>query len=480
MKTSLTTKLVLPALAFASGVAITAAVTVYLVAPEKLDGIFDRSSSGSEQVMDDPHAAHAEHAGHEHVHEAISPVEQPSLFTEDTGFAEGSGSTPSLSIKFVCPMHPQIVQDEEGHCPICGMSLEPVEVGAAADEVNVNVAGGMQQALGIRTEQVASDDTLWRYVKALGTVEYDQDAIHHVHPRMTGWVETLNVASEGDWVEKGQRLFEVYSPELVNAQDDYLLAKSVIGKGGASGQDLLRKARLRLELLGISPKTIKVLEKRGKSFYRVPFYSTHSGMISKLDVREGMFIEPGATLIELVDLSRVWVRADVFENEQSWLEIGRPAEVTAAAQGLFDIEGQIDYIYPEVDPVTRAMQVRVALPNPDGLLRPGSLVDVELFGGPKRGLLTVPTESLIQTGRESRVVVQRSDNSFASVPVTLGMISQGRAEVLLGLEPGDRVVVSGQFLLDSEASIQGSLQRLSGQGADAADPHAGADIHKMH
>ncbi|TCI01774.1 efflux RND transporter periplasmic adaptor subunit [Corallincola luteus] len=444
-------------------VLVGAAATAYLYVPHTFDRLFSLDSPSHVEPalpgLDGDHTGHAQmqHDG------PLDPIAIAPL---------GSASP---AIKYVCPMHPQIVQDEQGHCPICGMSLEPVEVGAAAQEVSVNVAGGMQQALGLRTEAVTADDTLWRYVRALGSVEYDQDAIHHIHPRMTGWVESVSVVSEGDYVKKGQKLFDIYSPELVNAQDDYLLARNVLSEKGRNGDDLLRRARLRLELLGISDKTIKQLEKRGKSFYRVPFYAPYEGMVSKLELREGMFVEPGSTLMELVDLSRVWVLADVFENEQSWLEVGRPAEVTASAQGLFDIEGHIDYIYPELDATTRAMRVRVVLDNPEQKLRPGTLVDVELFGGPKRQLLTVPTEALIMTGRENRVVVQRDDNSFASVTVKLGMISQGRAEVLEGLQAGDRVVVSGQFLLDSEASIQGSLQRLSGSnaGQTAADPHAG-------
>ncbi len=410
----------------------------------------------------------------DHDHGAAQPVLDPLPAALELGDAGPAGT-----IKYVCPMHPQIVSDAPGTCPICGMNLEKVTLGAASEEVVVGVSGGMQQALGVRTETV-EQGTLWRYIKTLGTVQYNEDAISHIHTRAVGWVEKLAVHAVGDKVEKGQLLYELYSPDLVSAQDDYLQARDYLSADPKRGQNLLRKARLRLELLGMSDSVIRQLERTGESLYRVPFYAPHAGVVSAITIRDGMYIQPGETQIELVDLSTVWVIAEVFENEQSWLEIGRPAEVTAAAQGLFGLEGQIDYIYPELDPVTRAMQVRVTLPNdsaePAQQLRPGSLVDVELFGGPRRDLLIVPTEALILTGRENRVVVQRDDTGFASVPVRLGMISQGRAEVLEGLQAGDRVVVSGQFLLDSEASIQGSLQRMS-QGsaapADSADPHAG-------
>ncbi|GLS83531.1 efflux RND transporter periplasmic adaptor subunit [Paraferrimonas haliotis] len=369
--------------------------------------------------------------------------------------------------KYVCPMHPQIVSDSEGTCPICGMNLEKVEVGGASQTIEIEVAGGMQQALGMRTQTVEKG-TLWRYVKTLGTVQYDQDSIFHLHARATGWIEKMAINNVGQSVKKGDFMFELYSPELVSAQDDFLQALDYSSSSDRMSAELLRKARLRLELLGISEKTIKQIEASKQSLYRVPFYAPQDGYVSDLSVRDGMYIQPGDTLFELVNLSHVWVIADVFENEQSWLEQGRPADVTAAAQGLFGLEGSIDYIYPELDPVTRAMQVRIRLANPDKKLRPGTLVDVELYGGPKRDLLIIPMEALIQTGRENRVVVQLSDTTFSSVTVKLGIMVKGQAEVLDGLQAGDNVVVSGQFLIDSEASIQGSLQRLSQPSPDGS------------
>ncbi|MEZ9594324.1 efflux RND transporter periplasmic adaptor subunit [Shewanella sp. 10N.261.52.F9] len=382
------------------------------------------------------------------------------------------------NIKYVCPMHPHVVSDVPGSCPICGMDLEKVTVGGIGEEVVVGVSGGMQQALGMRSEQV-TEGTLWKLVKTIGTVEYNENAIGHSHTRVNGWIETLMVHNVGQRVKKGQLLYELYSPELINAQDDYMQAVDYLKQDKSRGQGLLRKARLRLELLGVSSASIKQLERTGNTIYRVPFYAEQDGFISKLTVRHGMYVQPGDTLFEIVDLSSVWIIADVFENEQSWLEQGRPVEVTSAAQGLFDLESTIDYIYPELDPVSRAMRVRIKLDNPKKLLKPGTLVDVKLFGGPKREVLSVPTEALILTGRENRVVVQRNDNRFASVPVKVGMIAQGKAEIIEGLQAGDKVIVSGQFLLDSEASIQGSLQRLSGSnstddnsGDAASDPHA--------
>ncbi|WP_425596924.1 efflux RND transporter periplasmic adaptor subunit [Shewanella japonica] len=424
-----------------------------------------------------------EHAGHAHA--MASTVVDTSTQTQADNIL--SQPKPTLTpankqaqtshIKYVCPMHPHVVSDEPGSCPICGMDLEKVTMGdASSSEVLVGVSGGMQQALGMRSEQVTSG-TLWKLVRTIGTVEYNENRIGHAHTRVDGWLETLMVHNVGQKVKKGQLLYELYSPELITAQDDYMQAIDYLKQDKARGASLLRKARMRLELLGVSDSTIKQLERTGETIYRVPYYADQDGFVSKLSVRHGMFVEPGTTLFEIVDLKSVWVIADVFENEQSWLEIGRPVEVSSAAQGIFDLESTIDYIYPELDPVSKAMRVRIKLDNPGKQLKPGTLVDVKLFGGPKRNVLSIPTEALILTGRENRVVVQRDNNSFASVPVKVGMIAQGKAEIIDGLDEGEKVIVSGQFLLDSEASIQGSLQRLSGSNADNTTDTSDAHAH---
>lgn len=430
------------------------------------------------------HSEHAgeagvEHAGHSHPPQDAMSVKMSKTSEADKVFNQPKpvlsatqNSTNNANIKYVCPMHPHVVSDVPGSCPICGMNLEQVTMGGAiGEDVVVGVSGGMQQALGMRSETV-SKGTLWKLVKTIGTVEYNENAIGHVHTRVTGWIETLKVHTVGQQVKKGQLLYELYSPELVNAQDDYMQARDYLKQDKNRGSVLLRKARQRLELLGVNASTIEQLERTSNTIYRVPFYAEQDGFISQLTVRHGMYVQPGDTLFEIVDLSSVWVIADVFENEQSWLQQGRPVEITAAAQGLFDIESSIDYIYPELDPVTRAMRVRIRLDNPGKQLKPGTLVDVTLFGGPNHDVLSIPTEALILTGRENRVVVQRDDTQFASVVVKVGMIAQGKAEIIEGLKAGDKVIVSGQFLLDSEASIQGSLQRLSGGNSAVADPHA--------
>lgn len=367
------------------------------------------------------------------------------------------------NIKYVCPMHSHIISDVPGTCPICGMFLEKVEMGGHSETVEIDVSGQMQQALALKVAKVERD-TLWKFVKTVGQIDYDESQISHIHARVNGWIEKLKVESVGDRVEKGQLLYEIYSPDLVNAQDDYLLAQDTLKRSGNSAnyQELLRKAGLRLELLGMNQEQIKQLAKTGKTQYRVPFYARESGIVKQLAVRDGMYIQPQTEVMSLVDLSKVWVIADVFENEQSWLEVGQAAEVNIPAMGLKGIEGKIDYIYPELDPITRSLRVRVVLNNDQAMeLRPKTLAKVSLYGGPKRDTLVIPQEALIQTGKENRVIVKQDDASFSARKVTVGMLSQGKAEILEGLHEGENVVISGQFLLDSEASLKGSLMRLS-------------------
>lgn len=363
-------------------------------------------------------------------------------------------------VKYVCPMHAHIISDEPGSCPICGMDLEKVEMGSS-QEVQVDVSGNMQQALALRVAK-AERGTLWRFVSTVGQIGYDESQILHIHARVNGWIEKLQVSAVGDKVTKGQLLYEIYSPDLVNAQDDYLLALDTLKKSGDAEryQELVRKAGLRLELLGMNEAQVKALAKSRKTQYRVPFYARESGVITTLNVRDGMYIQPMTEVMALADISKVWVIADVFENEQSWLKVGQGAEVAVPAMGISAIQGSIDYIYPELDPVTRSLRVRVVLTNNDKELRPNTLAKVKLYGGPKRNVLSIPQEALIQTGSQNRVIVRNSDNSFVAKEVGVGMLSQGKAEILSGLDDGDLVVTSGQFLLDSEASLKGSLMRL--------------------
>ena len=368
--------------------------------------------------------------------------------------------------EYVCPMHSHIVSDEPGSCPICGMDLEPRQ---RATQVQVTVSEQMQQNLGIRTESV-SYDTLWRYLPTVASVQWNENAQHHIHSRAAGWIEKLSVRSEGQKVQQGDQLYAIYSRDLVVAQQDLLQALN-----STANPRLLRDAKLRLELLGFAPQLIQELEKTREIFYRVPVYAAHDGVVTELNIAEGMYVEPGLAMMTLIGTDSFWLIADVPESQSNWLRVGAPVDISLPQANLDGVESRIDYIYPELDRQARTQRVRIQLPQSqvgDALLV-GMQAQVELYGGPKREALVVPLSSLILTGNENRVIVRSSAGDFEQRRVHVGLVVGEQAEILHGLTAGEQVVVSGQFLLDSEAALQGNrLQRRAAGQAEVENAHA--------
>ncbi|MDX1705259.1 efflux RND transporter periplasmic adaptor subunit [Pseudidiomarina sp.] len=371
-------------------------------------------------------------------------------------------------IQYVCPMHSHIVRDEPGNCPICGMDLEPQVM---VEEIRVEVSGQMQQNLGITTA-VVNYDTLWRYYPTIATVQWNDNARIHVHPRASGWLETLNVRSVGERVNQGDKVFEIYSRELVVAQQDFLQTLDALSAfSNIQRERLIRDGKLRLKLLGMNDAQIKTLQETKELMYQVAVFAPQSGTVTELGVAEGMYVEPGTQVMTITADNSMWLIADVPERYSNWLQVEAPADVTLAEAGLHDYETRVDYIYPELDPVARTQRVRIKLPktSDQSNLLVGMQANVALYGGPKREVLTVPLESLIIVGEKNRVIVQRPDQSFEQRDVHVGLIVGDQAEVLHGLSAGETVVTSGQFLLDSEASLRGSRLR---QPQPAGDGHA--------
>ena len=315
----------------------------------------------------------------------------------------------------------------------------------------VSVNGAMQQALAIRTE-AAAPRTLWRFIETFAQVQYPEDAIHHSHIRAEGWIEQLYVRSLGQRVKAGEKLFSYYAPDLLVAQDDYLQALSVSMQNGQRSSSLLQRAETRLRLLGLTDNDINQLKKSRQSQYQITVYAHQDGVITMLNVRDGMYISPGDTLMEITSLNRVWLLADVPEAQQSWLFDGMSAEVDIPSRQISAIETVVDYIYPALDAQSRSSKVRLSLDNSQQLLKPNMLLPVRLYGGPLRDVLAVPRDAVMLTGNSSRVVVQDGDN-FTVRQITTGSSAQGYVQVLSGLHEGEQVVVSGQFLLDAEASL---------------------------
>ncbi|MEJ2576491.1 MAG: efflux RND transporter periplasmic adaptor subunit [Gammaproteobacteria bacterium] len=364
-----------------------------------------------------------------------------------------------LDPKYVCPMHPQIVKDAPGTCPICGMDLVEKLMDADVGKYpEVELSSAVVQNLGVRTQPVERG-TLWKYIRTVGRVEYDETRLAHVHPRAAGWIEGLNLRAEGEPVTRGQALASLYAPDILAAQVEFLIALQ--SKGPVPSRTQVEKARNLLRLLDVPESVIRSIEKTGETRNTVPVIAPTDGIVTKLMAREGMYVSPGSEMFTIADLSDVWVMVDVFENQIAWLAPGLSAEIRVPAHPGRVWEGKVDYLYPDLDPKTRTLRVRLTFPNPDLLLKPNMFAEVVIYGGPKHEVLKIPQQALIITGEREAVVRALGDGRFQPVDVVTGMRRGGEIEILSGLEEGDEVVVSGQFLIDSESNLQASFQRMS-------------------
>jgi len=353
---------------------------------------------------------------------------------------------------WVAPMDPNYRRDKPGKSPM-GMELIPVYADGGGDGGIITIAPEVVQNLGVRTAS-AERTRLWRGIDTVGFVDYDESKLSHIHLRTEGWIEHLYVESEGERVRKGERLFDLYSPELVNAQEEFIQALNVGNKG------LLQASRDRLTALGIPQDQAKRLEKERKVQQTIAFYAPQDGVVSTLPVREGMFVKPMTRVMSLADLSSVWLLTEVFERQSEWVKVGQPAEVRLAYLPGRTWEGTVEYIYPSLDPKTRTLKVRLRFDNPGEALKPNMYANVKIFGGPKDNTIVIPLEALIRTGREQRVILARGEGRFEARRVRVGIESGDWVEILEGITAGDKVVTSGQFLIDSEASLKASLTRM--------------------
>jgi Cu(I)/Ag(I) efflux system membrane fusion protein len=392
-----------------------------------------------------------------------------------------------LDPKYVCPMHPQIVRDEPGTCPICGMTLvekrpdasspDPAFRGTgegappAAGRPEVLLRGRVIQSMGVRTAKVEIG-TLSKQVRTVGRVEYDETRLAHVHPRAAGWIEALKLRAEGEPVTRGQELAELYAPDILSAQVDFLIALEPQGQGVR--QIKADKARNLLRLLDVPEAVIGEIQKSRQTRNTVPVLAPADGIVTKLMARQGMYVTPGSEMFTIADLSKVWVMVDVFEHQLAWISPGDTAEIRVPAYPGRTWSGVVDYLYPDLDPKTRTLRVRLVFPNPDLALKPNMFADVVISGAPDKNTLKIPREALIVTGERESVVRSLGGGRFQPVDVVTGIQSGDAVEILSGLKAGDEVVVSGQFLIDSESSLQASFMRMS-EGAElpAAQSHKG-------
>ncbi|MCC5867089.1 MAG: efflux RND transporter periplasmic adaptor subunit [Gammaproteobacteria bacterium] len=352
------------------------------------------------------------------------------------------------------PMHPEQRFDEPGPSPFMDMDLVP-RYADEADGARVNVAPGIQQVMNLRTTR-ARRGSLPRIIETVGHVGYDQSRLMHIQLRVEGWIEETHVNAVGEQITEGQLLFTLYSTELVNAQEDLLQAL----RRGADGT--VEAARERLRALGVQDEVMTELERRGTALRAVPWLARHDGVVTELGVRRGMFVGPGQVLLETVDLSRIWLTADVFDRHADWLAPGQRAEVTIPYMPGEMRHAEIEHIYPQLDDATRTVRVRLPMDNPDTRLKPGMWSAVRIFANALDDVLMIPREALIRSGHAARVVLREDGQRFEVRQVVAGMESGDWVEIREGLAADEEIVTSGQFLLDSEAALRGGLDRLKG------------------
>jgi len=358
--------------------------------------------------------------------------------------------------KYICPMHSDIITDDpDATCPICGMDLVILENLGDADVVEISPT--IINALGVRTKKVKRR-TLYRRIDSVGYVTYDEKKIRRVSLRTEGWIEKLMVKTIGERVEVGDLLFQVYSPKLVNAQEEYLQALEL-----ANGDESLTMAsRERLVALGVSPSQIDELRASKEVDQLISVYAPQDGVVTELNIREGAFIPPSTSVVSLVDLTSVWLLVDIFESQIDWVKKGQTAEANLSFIPDKNWEGVVDYVYPTVDLKTRSVKARLKFDNADEQLKPNMYASVTIFARPKRKVLTVPREAVIRTGTQTRVIVAQGEGRFKPAIVHTGMETNNKIEIIGGLEEGQEVVVSSQFLIDSESSMRAALLRLAG------------------
>ena len=366
------------------------------------------------------------------------------------------------------PMVPGKKFEAPGKSPFMDMMLVPAYAGAqGADSGTVSVSSRIQQNLGVRTGEVVSGQ-LAPEVSAVGTVAWNERGQYVVQARATGFIEKLHVRAVLDQVSKGQPLLDLYVPDWVAVQEDYLTARRLQGRGL---ETLAEGARQRMRQAGMSEAQIALVERTGQVQARMTLVAPASGAVTELMAREGGTAMMGMPLMRINDLSTVWVQAEVPESQAAQLAVG--AQVSAQTPALPGevFRGQVQALLPEVNPTTRTRKARMALANPKGKLVPGMFVQMQLkpsAQGQARATLLVPSEALVRTGKRTLVMVVE-EGAFRPVEVTVGREQNGQAEILAGLSQSQKIVLSGQFLIDSEANLKGVEARLSSPSGSGSE-----------
>jgi multidrug efflux pump subunit AcrA (membrane-fusion protein) len=429
------------------------------------------------------------------------------------------GVTPSCSKQtlstektlYTCNMHPQIVQDRPGNCPVCGMKLVPMRKDTTrsaqgrkikyykstmllgeisqtprkdsmgmdmmpvyegeAESQTINVDPVTVQKMGVRTALVTKGP-LRRVIRTVGSIDYNETALADVTTKFKGWIENLYVDSTGKQVHKGEPLFDIYSPDLYSAQNEYVLAMNQSSAGGLRGS-----ARQKLKLFDISEDQIAELEKTRQAQRTLRVNAPIDGVVVEKMAVKGQMVDAGMKLYRLADLGIVWVQSQIYEQDLALLKLGQEAEVSLSYLPDRKFRGRITYIYPTVDEKTRTAKVRMEFHNPGFFLKPGMFATVEIHAELEPEALLVPDTAILRSGDKNTVFVALDGGKFEPRTVTLGPRSENdQIQILSGLKEGERVVTSGQFLLDSESQLREAIQKMLNPNAapsPSSQEHAG-------
>ncbi len=373
----------------------------------------------------------------------------------DTGAVPATTKDANEPLYWVAPMDPNYRRDAPGQSPM-GMDLVPVYDDGNKDLPvgTVRISPEVVNNLGVRTA-IVKKQRLDDSISTVGTVDFDERQLYEVHSRVSGWIKTLVVRADGDKVNRYDRLYDIYSPELVAAQEELLIA---VAAGAANMQDASVE---KLRNLGVSRGSIKRLIDTRKVVSNISIYSPSEGVVSELRIGQGAYVTPNTRIMSISGMDPVWVEGEVFESDLGKLRVGAKAKISSAAMPGKQWSGEVEYIYPKLNADNRTAKFRIVIANPDSALLPNMFVRIVIDTASPEPNLSVPLEAVIRTGSMERVVLATGEGQFKSVEVETGLRTRKHVEILQGLEEGDQIVVSAQFLIDSESSINSDFMRMT-------------------